>query len=125
MLNYCDTLRSNPDALPQNYWINTSSNDAVRVFIEQSGNGTTKREIERLVAGEKIKKEIRQELAYKDMYRSIDNLWSILLTTGYLTQKGRQEGNEISLAIPNVEIRNIFTSQIMEFFNLNFAKKLH
>ena len=116
VLNYCDTLRSNPDALPQNYWINTSSNDAVRVFIEQSDNGTTKREIERLVAGEEIKKEIRQELTYKDMYSSIDNLWSVLYTTGYLTQKGRQEGNEISLAIPNVEIRNIFTSQIMEFF---------
>ena len=116
VLNYCDTLRSNPDALPQNYWINTSSNDAVRVFIEQSDNGTTKREIERLVAGEEIKKEIRQELTYKDVYSSIDNLWSVLYTTGYLTQKGRQEGNEISLAIPNVEIRNIFTSQIMEFF---------
>ena len=116
VLNYCDTLRSNPDALPQNYWINTSSNDAVRVFIEQSDNGTTKREIERLVAGEEIKKEIRQELTYKDMYRSIDNLWSVLFTTGYLTQKGRPEGNKISLAIPNVEIRNIFTSQIMEFF---------
>ena len=88
----------------------------MRVFIEQSDNGTTKREIERLVAGEKIKKEIRQELTYKDMYSSIDNLWSVLYTTGYLTQKGRQAGNEISLAIPNVEIRNIFTSQIMQFF---------
>lgn len=116
VLNYCDTLRSDPNALPQNYWINTSSNDAVRVFIEQSDNGTTKREIERLVAGEAIRKEIRQELTYKDMYRNIDNLWSVLFTTGYLTQRGRQEGNEISLVIPNVEIRNIFTTQIMEFF---------
>ena len=125
VLNYCDTLRSDPDALPQNYWINTSSNDAVRVFIEQSDNGTTKREIERLVAGEKIKKEIRQELTYKDIYRSIDNLWSVLFTTGYLTQKGRPEGNEISLAIPNVEIRNIFTSQIMEFFKKQVKEDGH
>lgn len=116
VLNYCDTLRSNPDASPQNYWINTSNNDAVRVFIEQSDNGTTKREIERMVAGKEIKKEIRPKLTYKDMYSNIDNLWSILYTTGYLTQRGRQEGNEISLVIPNVEIRNIFTSQIMEFF---------
>lgn len=116
VLNYCDTLRSNPDALPQNYWINTSSNDVVRVFIEQSDNGTTKREIERLVAGEKIKKEIRQELTYKDLYRSIGNLWSVLFTTGYLTQRGRQEENQIYLAIPNVEIRNFFTSQIMDSF---------
>lgn len=116
VLNYCDTLRSNPDALPQNYWINTSSNDVVRVFIEQSDNGTTKREIERLVAGKKIEKEIRQELTYKDLYRSIGNLWSVLFTTGYLTQRGRQEGNQIYLAIPNVEIRNFFTSQIMDSF---------
>ena len=116
VLNYCDTLRSNPDALPQNYWINTSSNDVVRVFIDQSDNGTTKREIERLVAGEKIKKEIRQELTYKDLYRSIGNLWSVLFTTGYLTQRGRQEENQIYLAIPNVEIRNFFTSQIMDSF---------
>lgn len=116
VLNYCDTLRSNPDALPQNYWINTSSNDVVRVFIEQSDNGTTIREIERLVAGKKIEKEIRQELTYKDLYRSIGNLWSVLFTTGYLTQRGRQEGNQIYLAIPNVEIRNFFTSQIMDSF---------
>lgn len=116
VLNYCDTLRSNPDALPQNYWINTSSNDVVRAFIEQSDNGTTKREIERLVAGKKIEKEIRQELTYKDLYRSIGNLWSVLFTTGYLTQRGRQEGNQIYLAIPNVEIRNFFTSQIMDSF---------
>lgn len=116
VLNYCDTLRSNPDALPQNYWINTSSNDVVRVFIDQSDNGTTKREIERLVAGEKIKKEIRQELTYKDLYRSIGNLWSVLFTTGYLTQRGRKEENQIYLAIPNVEIRNFFTSQIMDSF---------
>ena len=116
VLNYCDTLRSNPDALPQNYWINTSSNDVVRVFIDQSDNGTTKREIERLVAGEKIKKEIRQELTYKDLYRSIGNLWSVLFTTGYLTQRGRQEENQIYLAIPNVEIRNFFTSQIIDSF---------
>ena len=116
VLNYCDTLRSNPDALPQNYWINTSSNDVVRVFIDQSDNGTTKREIERLVTGEKIKKEIRQELTYKDLYRSIGNLWSVLFTTGYLTQRGRQEENQIYLAIPNVEIRNFFTSQIMDSF---------
>lgn len=86
------------------------------MFIEQSDNGTTKKEIERLVAGEEIKKEIRPELTYKDMYSSIDNLWSVLFTSGYLTQRGAQEGNKISLVIPNMEIRNIFVSQIMELF---------
>lgn len=125
VLNYCDTLRTDPEALPQNYWINTSSNDAVRVFIEQSDNGTTKREIERLVAGEKIEKMIRQDLTYKDMYQNIDNIWSVLFTTGYLTQKERPEGDQICLAIPNMEIRNIFTSQIMEYFKKQVKEDGH
>lgn len=88
VLNYCDVLRTDPEAQPQNFWMNTSGNDAVRVFIEKAENGTTKREIESLIAGEEITKEIRQELTYKEMYESIDNIWSVLFTTGYLTQRG-------------------------------------
>ena len=88
VVNYCDELRADGNALPQNYWSNTSSNEVVRKFIQRADVGTTKNEIERLVAGEVIKKEIHQELTYKDMYNSIDNIWSILFTTGYLTQRG-------------------------------------
>lgn len=116
VLNYCDLLRADPEAQPQNYWSNTSSNEVVRRFIEQSGNGRTRLEIERLVAGEVIHKTIRQELTYQDMYQSIENLWSVLFTTGYLTKRGRASGDEIQLAIPNMEIRKIFTTQIMEYF---------
>lgn len=116
VLNYCDLLRADPTALPENYWANTSSNDAVRRFIEMAGNQTTKREIEQLVAGETIEKEIHQELTYKDMYQSIDNLWSVLFTSGYLTQRARISSDRFCLAIPNMEIRMIFTKQIMEFF---------
>lgn len=122
VINYCDALRVEPDAQPKNYWSNTSSNEAVRRFIQESDKASVRREIENLVAGEVIKKEIHQELTYKDMYASIDNLWSVLFTTGYLTQKGKPEDNRFQLAIPNMEIRNIFTTQIMDFFKENVPK---
>ena len=119
VLNHCDRIRSEPHVQPENYWINTSSNDAVKRFIQESANATTKREIERLVAGEVITKEIHQELTYAEVYQSIDNIWSLLFTTGYLTQRGKAEGRQMKLAIPNLEIRDIYVTQIMEFFKEN------
>lgn len=116
VINYCDALLTEPDAKPGNYWLNTSSNEAVKHFIEKSGNVGARREIEKLIAGETIVKEIHQELTYKDMYQSIDNIWSVLYTTGYLTKRGKPEDNLFRLAIPNFEIRKIFTLQIMELF---------
>ena len=122
VINYCDALRVEPAAQPKNYWSNTSSNEAVRRFIQESDKASVRREIENLVAGEVIEKEIHQELTYKDMYTSVDNLWSVLFTTGYLTQKGKPEDNRFPLAIPNMEIRNIFTTQIMDLFKENVPK---
>lgn len=123
VINYCDLLRADNDALPQNYWANTSSNDAVRRFIhETEGSAMTKNEIEKLVAGETIEKEIHQELTYRDMYSSIDNIWSLLFATGYLTKRGIGEGRSLRLAIPNMEIREIFTTQIMDIFRENVQK---
>ena len=122
VINYCDLLRSNPKAQPQNYWCNTSSNDAVRRFIEMADVGATKMEIEKLVAGEKITKEIHQELTYQDMYSTIENLWSLLFTTGYLTQRGEPEGRQFHLAIPNKEIREIFEMKIVDLFKENVKK---
>ncbi len=119
VLNYCDSLLDDREAQPEDYWINTSSNDVVKRFIEESASAATKREIERLVAGEVITKEIRQELTYPEMYETIDNIWSLLFTTGYLTQRGKAEGRQMKLAIPNLEIRDIFATQIMEFFKEN------
>lgn len=116
VIHYVSSLCAEPDAQPKNYWANTSGNDAVRKFLREAGAGTAKREIEALVNGEIIEKEIRQELTYKDMYSSVENIWSLLFTTGYLTQRGRQQGNLFRLAIPNMEIRSIFVSQIMEVF---------
>lgn len=122
VVNYCDALRADDNASPKNYWSNTSSNDAVRRFIQGSSTGTTKREIEKLVAGETIQKEIHQELTYKDMYDSIEHLWSVLFTTGYLTQKGKPDRNTFQLAIPNMEIREIFMEQIMDYFKESAQK---
>ena len=119
---HCRKLLADPEIGPQNYWINTSSNDIVKKIIEKTDNLTTKREIERLVAGEEVIKELHQELTYEEMYTSIDNIWSVLFTTGYLTQRGRTEGNRFRLVIPNMEIRNIYTSQIMNWLKENVAK---
>ncbi len=119
VLNHCDRIRSEPDAQPENYWINTSSNDAVKQLIRESANAAVKREIERLAAGEVITKEIHQELTYAEIYQTIDNIWSLLFTTGYLTGRGKPEGRQMKLAIPNLEIRDIFHTQIMEFFKEN------
>lgn len=119
---HCSRLRTDKEIPPQNYWSNTSSNDAVRRFIQGADTGSMRREIERLIAGETICKEIHQELTYQDMYSSVDNLWSVLFTTGYLTQRGKPEGRSFSLAIPNMEIREIFTEQIMAFFKEDVRK---
>ena len=122
VLNYCDKLKDHGDSFPENYWINTSSNDAVRKFIQMSGNFKTKREIETLLAGEEIIKEIHQELVYPEMYQSLENVWSLLFMTGYLTQRGRVDAKRYKLAIPNLEIRDIFETQIMEYFKESVAK---
>lgn len=122
VLNYLESLQSNQTSTPQNYWINTSSNEIVRRFVQKADNGTIRREIERLVAGEEIEKEIHQELTYKDMYTSIENMWSVLFTTGYLTQRGTEDGRIYRLAIPNREIRDVYTSQIMLWFKENVEK---
>ena len=119
VLNHCQKLLADPSVQPQNYWINTSSNDVVRRFIEKSDSGMTRQEIEALIAGEEIEKEICQELTYQDMYANIENIWSVLFMTGYLTYHGKPENNRFCIAIPNLEIRNIFTTQIMEYFRKN------
>lgn len=119
---YCDKLRADREVRPGNYWSNTSSNDVVKHFIEMADAGAARQEIERLVAGETVRKEIRQELTYKELYDSIENVWSVLFTTGYLTQRGRAEDEQLCLAIPNREIRNIFTGQIMRLFRETAGK---
>ncbi|MEE1493126.1 MAG: AAA family ATPase [Anaerostipes hadrus] len=115
VINHVDRLLGEPDAEPQSYWINTSGNDLVKRFIDKADK-TTKNEIERLIAGETIEKSIRMELTYDEIDNSIDNLWSILFTTGYLTQKGKSKGGIYQLLIPNKEVREVYIIQIQEWF---------
>ena len=115
VLSHCDNLRADPDARPEDYWSNTSGNAIVRRFIDLA-NGKTKDEIERLIGGEMILKEINQELTYGELDNSIENLWSVLFTTGYLTQRGRAGGDKYYLVIPNYEIKKLFIRQIREWF---------
>ncbi len=115
VINYCDLLRAAPDAEPQEYWSNTSSNYIIKRFIEKADKGT-QREIECLAAGETVTKEIRQELTYSELDKTIGHLWSVMFMTGYLTQRGKADGKKYHLAIPNYEIRQIFIEQIQEWF---------
>ena len=121
VINYCGDLRDASVTEPQNYWINTSSNDIVRRFVSKA-NTTTRDEIEVLIDGGSVKKRIRQELTYRDLDSNIDNLWSILFTTGYLTQRGFDSNDLTELVIPNKEIRWIFVQQIREWFQEESVK---
>lgn len=115
VINHVDVLRSNPLDRPQAYWINTSGNALVKRFIDMADK-STRNELERLVAGEAIEKHIRLELTYDEIDSSIDNLWSVLFTTGYLTQQGMTESGAYKLVIPNQEIREVYKLQIQEWF---------
>lgn len=115
VINYVNLLRSEPEASPRAFWINTSGNYIIRQFLRMA-TPRTRREIERLLAGESVKKKVNQELTYRELYQSIDNLWSVLFTTGYLTCKEAAEEDVYSLVIPNLEIRKIFAEQVMEWF---------
>ena len=120
VINHADHLRDDSDAKPQTYWINSSGNSLVRRLINRA-DSSTKDEIERLIAGEAIEKVIRQDLTYDEIENSIDNIWSVLFTTGYLTKVGEvkladSESYAYKLIIPNKEVREVFVLQIQEWF---------
>ena len=115
VVNFVDRAKDDREARPEAYWINTSGNDLVKRFIDKA-NKTTKSEIERLINGEAIEKELRLELTYEEIDQSIENLWSVLFTTGYLTQTGRPKDGAYRLIIPNREVREVFRLQINEWF---------
>ena len=115
VINHVDRLCGEPDAKPQSYWINTSGNGLVKRFIDKA-NKTTRDEIERLVSGETIEKQVSLELTYDEIDTTIDNLWSVLFTTGYLTQTGMTESGAYKLVIPNKEVREVYKLQIKEWF---------
>ncbi len=121
VINYAALLLSDPSAKPEAFWVNTSGNDIIRTFLKMA-KGNVQREIEELVNGREVIKKINQELTYRDLYKNIDNLWSVLFTTGYLTSRGETENGAYYLAIPNLEIRKIFIEQIMEWIQSEARK---
>ena len=122
VINYVDHLCADPDAEPQAYWINTSGNAMVKRFVSKADK-TTQREIEQLIAGEAIEKPVRLELTYEDIDKSINNLWSVLFTTGYLTHTGKTANGSYKLVIPNREVREVFILQIQEWFEQEIIEK--
>ena len=117
VINYCDDLLSNPRQKPKAYWMNTSGNDMVRRLIDRSTNGTTQMEIERLIAGETITKTLNEQLTHNEVDASIENIWSLLYMTGYLTAVDYPDGNRYELRIPNREVRQIYMQQVLSWFN--------
>ena len=115
VINYCDLLRADPEAEPENYWANTSGNGIIRRLLKKADQ-TTRDEVEQLINGETIVKTVRQELTYRDIEDSIDNIWSVLYSTGYLTSRGRLPGKQMKLALPNREVRELFIDLVKDWF---------
>ncbi len=115
VVNYCDELLAAPDAEPENYWANTSGNDLIRRLLKKA-NQSTKSEVERLINGGTITKTIRQELTYREVEDSIDNIWGVLYSTGYLTCRRRVPGKQMELALPNWEVRELFIGLVKDWF---------
>ena len=116
VINYVSDRLADPDAHPKSYWINSRGNDLVKRFVDKADT-TTKDEIEQLIAGNAVEKKIRLDLTYDEIDNNIDNVWSVLFTTGYLTRLGKNKNGVYSLVIPNKEVREVFVSQIHEWFN--------
>ena len=115
VINYCDELRAAPDAEPENYWANTSGNELIRRLLKRADQ-STRNEVEQLINGGSITKTIRQELTYREVEDSIDNVWSVLYSTGYLTCRRRIPGKQMELALPNREVRELFIELVKDWF---------
>ena len=113
---HCKKLCVDSTAKPKDYWINTSGNDIIRTFIQMSEKGFARQELEQLAAGGVVSKEIHQDLTYRDLYATMENMWSVLFATGYLTSRGQAGSGRLYLAIPNKEIQEIFARQLIQYF---------
>ena len=126
VINFVKKLVSDPSARPSAFWINSSGNDMLKRFVDKADQ-TTRDEIEKLVAGGFVEKQLRLDLTYDEIDNTIDNLWSVLFTTGYLTTAGEvrlpdSESYAYKLVIPNKEVREVFVLQIQEWFKAVVAK---
>ncbi|MCD7752855.1 MAG: ATP-binding protein [Lachnospiraceae bacterium] len=121
VINWCNQLLTNPDKQPKSFWKNSSGNEEVKSFLKCMGKGVTRNQIERLIAGETVQRKIEEQLTYNAIYDNIDNLWSLLYATGYLTLSEVPSGGLVRLKIPNNEVRGIFSDFILELFQEQVA----
>lgn len=115
VINYVYLLRAEPDARPRTFWVNSSSNAVIRSLLQKADDQTME-DLDRLVNGMSVTKTITEELTYRELYDNIDNLWSVLFATGYLTKRAETDLNTYEFVIPNQEIRIIFRDQILSWF---------
>ena len=115
VIKYAQILLRDSEAEPENYWANTSGNGIIRRLLKKADQ-TTRDEVEQLINGGEIVKTVRQELTYRDVESTIDNIWSVLYSTGYLTSKGRLPGKQMKLALPNREVRELFIDLVNDWF---------
>ena len=126
VVNYCSDHQNRPNAEMKNYWMNTSGNEVISHFIDSINDPhmLTKSELELLVSGETVVKRVDEMITYKELYSNIDNLWSTLFMTGYLTQRGKEMDGRYHLAIPNREICNIIVERVLALFRKDVSKKM-
>ncbi|MCD8097762.1 MAG: ATP-binding protein [Lachnospiraceae bacterium] len=122
VINWCNQLLTSLNKVPKSYWTNSSGNEEVQKFIQKMGDGVTKTQIERLISGDTVQKRIEEQLTYDTMYSSVENMWSLLYATGYLTQSETPVGNLVRLTIPNTEVRSIFRDYVLQLFEKNITQ---
>lgn len=121
VMQYVDDLKANINRLPKSYWANTSSNSIVKSLIERADD-ITKGEIEALIEGKTIEKPVHEDITYDDVYDNLDNLWNFMFFTGYFKKISERmdentQENFVELAIPNLEVKYIFRTKILKWFN--------
>ena len=124
VVNYCEDHKKNPNAELQNYWMNTSGNEVIQHFVDSMNDPhmLTKSELELLISGDTVVKQVDEMITYKELYSNIDNLWSTLFMTGYLTQRGREADGRYHLAIPNREICDCMIRRVLVLFKKSVSQ---
>lgn len=121
---YCKDHQNNPNAEIKNYWINTSGNEFIQHFVDSMNDPhmLTKSELELLVSGDTVVKQVDEMITYKELYSNIDNMWSTLFMTGYLTQRGKEPDGRYHLAIPNREICDCMVRRVLALFKRSVSQ---
>ena len=122
LLLFAQEVRDNNTARPRSFWTETSSNDIISTLLSK-GDEKVKAEIETLITGGTVTKQIKQSITYGELYKTVDNIWSVMLSTGYLTILGTDDKDNCILAIPNYEIKKVYIEKIQEWFKVSLSSQ--